>query len=184
MEQALVFASIIVGVAVSDQVLSLNRLLRSESPVRWHWACPAAAFLVLLTNVQVWWRVAGERQESITIGAFLPLLGILVLLALLSAASLPDRLPKEGIDLKQYYHRTKRFLWLLFALTMACLLVAGAVLNSGGAGLGAWAVNRLPDIILLGVMVGLAFARRSWVIALGLLALSLGPIGWLSQSVS
>jgi hypothetical protein len=57
-------------------------------------------------------------------------------------------------------------------------------LNSGGAGLGAWAVNRLPDIILLGVMVGLAFARRSWVIALGLLALSLGPIGWLSQSVS
>jgi hypothetical protein len=184
MEQALVFASIIVGVAVSDQVLSLNRLLRSEAPVRWHWACPAVAFLVLLTSVQVWWSVAGQRQESVTIGAFLPLVGILVLLALLAAASLPDQVPSEGINLKEYYHRTRRYLWLLFALTMACLLVAGAVLNRGSAGLGEWVIDRTADLVLLGVMFGLAFAQRDWVIALGLFALFLGPLGWLSRSIS
>ncbi len=51
MEQALVFASIILGIAVSDEIVSLNRLLRARARVRWDWPPLAIAALVLLIAV-------------------------------------------------------------------------------------------------------------------------------------
>ena len=183
MEQALVFASIIVGVAVSDQVLSLNRLLRAPR-VRWHWTLPVVALQVLLTNIQIWWGIAGQPETQISIGQFLPFVVELILLALLSAATLPDSVPEEGIDLKQYYESNARYIWLLFATALVWL--QGYELSRtlmGGATAGDWLATRSGDIVALAIMVTLAFVRRWWLVAIGLAFLSIGPIGWLSRTL-
>lgn len=185
MEQALIFASIIVGVAVSDQILSLNRLLRADAPVRWHWAVPLTALLILLTNVQIWWSLAAERAQKITIGEFLPDLVQLIMIALLSAASLPDRVPAEGVDLKQYYDRHARYIWLLFALTLAWAeLVALVVALHHDQSLIDLFDNRSIDLVAICVMIALAFVRRWWLVALGIAFLSLGPLSWLSRTLN
>lgn len=183
-EQALIFASIIVGVAVSDQIVSLNRLLRADAPVRWHWALPLTALLILLTNVQIWWSLAGDLAPKVSIGEFLPTLVQLILVALLSAASLPDEVEEDGIDLKQYYDRHARYIWTLFALALlwAELVAFVGALNHDQS-LTDLLANRSIDFVAIGVMVMLAFGRRRWLVALGIAFLFLGPIGWLSRTI-
>lgn len=184
MEQALIFASIIVGVAVSDQIVSLNRLLRADAPVRWHWALPLTALLILLTNVQIWWSLAGGLAPKVSIGEFLPTLVQLILVALLSAASLPDKVDEDGIDLRQYYDRHARYIWTLFALALLWAeLVALVTALRDDQSLLDLLSNRSIDLVAIGVMVALAFVRRRWLVAAGIAFLFLGPLSWLSRTV-
>jgi hypothetical protein len=184
MEHALVFASIIVGVAVSDQIISLNRLLAARHHVRWDWIPLAVALLALLTNVQVWWALAQPDAAVISIGQFLPTLVELILLALLSSASLPDAVP-DGFDLGAFYRDNAGYVWTLFALTLGWSIVSGSIAAvAGGEGVAAVINHRFGDLIPLAVMVGLIFARRRWLIAIGLLLLSMGPIFWLSRTLA
>lgn len=186
MEQALVFASIIIGVAVSDQILSLHRLLRSEAPVKWHWAQPWFALIVLLLNVMIWWSIASpaEPQGAMTIGSFLPMLVLLILLALLTASSLPDRIGDEGIDLADYYQSNRKYQWSVVALGMAWQL-GNDVFEGARDGIEAaqFVSNRWGDIFAVLLMAGMIFIRRWWMVAVGMALLSIGPVGWLSRSL-
>src|ERR1044072_2671587 len=114
MEGALIFASIIIGIAVADELVSLHRLLRHRRKVRWDWAAPVVALYVLLSQVQIWWSF-GREAGALTIAAFLPMLLLLILLFLLASAVLPDEVPEEGIDLRTYYHDNGSYIWTLFA---------------------------------------------------------------------
>ena len=186
MEQALVFASIIIGVAVSDQIMSLHRLLRSRAPVKWHWAQPWFAFIVLLLNVMIWWSIASTTggKAALTIGAFLPMLVALILLALLTASSLPDRIGDDGVDLAEYYQSNRRYQWTVLGLaTMWNFGSDMAEVARGGAPMLDFLAGRKADIAILVVIFAMAFARRWWLVAIGLAVLSLGPVGWLSRSI-
>lgn len=185
MEHALVFASIIVGVAVTDEVMSLHRLLRARSRVRWDWAALAVAALVLLTVVQVWWAAARPAAPAITIGQFLPLMVELILLVLLSAAVLPDEVPTDGLDLAVYYDANGSYIWSLFSAAFGWVIVSGDVAHvaAGGALLPLLA-QQAAEVGILGVMVSLIFVRRRRWHLVALALLSLGPIGWLSRSLA
>lgn len=184
-EHALVFASIIVGVAITDQMISLNRLLRARHRVRWDWAVPAVALLALLTVVQIWWSVAQPGVRQITIGQFLPILLELILLFLLCAATLPDEIPAEGLSLRDYYDAQGPYVWTLFAAALAWTFVAGQIALAAN---GQWGLRELldrgVDLVVLALMVSLVFVRRRWWHAIVLLALATGPIGWLSRSLA
>ena len=184
MEQALVFASIIVGVAISDQIISFHRLLRSGVPVKWHWAQPWFALLVLLLNVMIWWGIVGEDKAALTIGEFLPILVQLIILALLTIATLPDRVGPEGVDLAAFYHSNRRYQWCLLALALAwnILIEVGDRIQNGEQ-LFAALYHRSEDGIVLAVMIALAFVRNWWLVAIGMVLLSMGPINWLSRSI-
>lgn len=184
MEQALVFASIIVGLAVGDEIVSLHRLLRARAVVRWDWAPLAVALLVMLTLVQVWWAVAQPAGDRLSIGGFLPILVQLVLLVLLASAVLPDAVPDEGIDLAAYYDADGRYIWTLFALSFGWAILASAAgAASTFEGFVTGLAQRIGEIAILGVMIGLALTRdRRWHVA-GLVILSLGPLGWLSRTL-
>ena len=183
MEQALVFASIIVGVAISDQIVSLHRLLRSDVPVKWHWAQPWFALIVLLLNVMIWWSIVGGDKPELTIGEFVPVLVQLIILALLTIATLPDRVGPEGVDLAAFYQENRRYQWGLLALALVWNILVEVVerIQNGEAPLAAF-YQRSEDGIVLAVMIGLAFTRRWWLIAIGMALLSMGPINWLSRS--
>ena len=95
-----VFSAIVIGLAVADLAMSFHKLMRHRERVRWDWLIFAAALLVLLNLVAVWWVTllwyGGVRD--MTIAAYLPDLAILLLLFLTTAAILPDEVPAEGLD--------------------------------------------------------------------------------------
>lgn len=185
MEHALVFASIIVGVAVTDQMISLNRLLRARRLVRWDWAVPAVALLAMLTVVQVWWSIAQPSPTPITIGRFLPILVELILLFLLCSATLPDEVPAEGLSLRAFYDEQGPYIWSLYAAALAWVFGSQQL---AVAAAGRWSLADLldnwPDLVVFALMASLIFVRRRWWHVIVLLALSSGPIGWLSKSLA
>ena len=113
MEHALVLISIVLGVAITLELETFNRLIRSNQ-VRWHWAQVLYAAFALLIVVYYWWILADQADEPITLGEFLPIMGIMVLLVLMCATALPDRLPEKGqIDLAVYYMENRKYFILV-----------------------------------------------------------------------
>ena len=183
MEQALVFASVVIGVAVAMEIENLNRLLRSPR-VKWHWAQPLFALLVVFLIMRFWWTLANDPQGSITLGAFLPVMWSMVLLALLAAVALPDRIGDDGVDLAAYYQANRRYMWLLVLLMG--LPLQGQWLYSvwqDSPSFGAFLERTVADNVAWLVIVALIFARRWWLVALLMAVVSLGPIAWLSRTL-
>ena len=183
-EYVSVMASIIIGLALVDVLVSLNRLIRAGRQVRWDWAAPLASLLVVLTLIQIWWGLYQPTDRGMTIGQFLPLFVELVILFLLGAAALPDEVPADGIDLKTYYDRNGPYFWSLFTAALGWLLVIGAVqVIVNGNSVMDLLEGRLVDFLILGVFASLIFIRRRWWHAVAFVILALGPIGWLSRSL-
>ena len=182
-EYTSVMASIIIGLALVDVLVSFNRLIRAGSAVKWHWAAPLAAILVVLTLIQIWWSLYRPEDSGITIARFLPLFVELVILFLLAAAALPDDVPADGVDLKAYYHRNGPYFWGLFTAALGWLLLVDVIENALNGVLLAFLSQRIIDFVVLGVFTSLIFVRRLWWHAIAILLLSSGPIGWLSRSL-
>jgi hypothetical protein len=183
-ENVLIFASIVIGVAVTDELLSLHRLLRNRHRVSWDWLPLAVALLVLLTIVQTWWGLAQPRSGAMTIGEFLPTLGELILLFLLASASLPDAVPEAGLDLKAYYRENGSYIWSLYAAALGWLIVTdGLARVRAGAPIGRLIESQLGDAVVLALMASLIFVRRRWWHVIGLVLLATGPLGWLSRGI-
>lgn len=183
-EGALVFASIIVGIAVTDLLTSFHHLLRARRNVRWDFVPLWLALAVLLTLVQVWWGLAGEEQTALTIRAFLPTLAVLVILFLLSAAALPDGVGPEGVDLRSYYQEHQRMIWVLYAAALAVLILNNSVETLAEGGSWSMVVDRgLSNVIVLLMVISLAVFRARWWHILGLAILSTGPLHWLSRTL-
>jgi hypothetical protein len=183
-DNVLVFASIILGVAVADQLTSLHRLLKRRSEVSWDPLLLWVAALVLLTQIQIWWSLAGGRQKApITIGAFLPMLVLLVLLFLLAAASLPDELEEGPVDLRVYYAKQSRYIWTLFALALGWLIGTQVVQDAFAHGRFSLGQN-LDELAIIAFMASLAIVRwRPWhMVGLAVLTYT-GPVGWLTRAL-
>lgn len=172
-EFLLVFLTFILGLAVSDLCVSLNRLLEAGAKVRWDWLSPLAAIVALLKIITQWWEWFGAERfaQGVTFDMFFLLVIGAVLLFLLAAAALPDRVEEDGVDLRAHYGRSSRRYWLLFA---AHYLVVNAVsmwvqMEVGGARLG-WASAAL--LILPVVAIGLAILRNRTIQTIALVALA------------
>ena len=115
-EFLLVFLTLILGLAVSDLCISLNRLLEAGGKVRWDWLSPMAATLTLLKIVTQWWQWFGADRlaQGVTFDMFLLLVAGAVLLFLVAAAALPGQVDEAGVNLRAYYAQTSRRFWLLF----------------------------------------------------------------------
>lgn len=183
-EYTSVMASIIVGLALVDILISLNRLIRAGGSVRWHWAAPVTAALITMTIIQIWWSIYEPQDTPMTIGQFLPLLVELVLLFLLAASALPDEIPAGGIDLRLYYDRNSPYLWSLFAASLAWATAGSAVeWVQAGENPAVFVEQHLIDLFVLLLFVSLIFVRRLWWHMIVLAFAAMGPIGWLSKSL-
>lgn len=183
MEQALVFASIILGVAVAFELGNLNQLIRSDK-VKWHWAQALFALLVLLTITAFWWMIARQPEGEISLARFLPVMFVLVLLTLLAAASLPDKIPDEGLDLANYYMSQRRYQWGLFLMIMAPLGINWLiVLARRGEGFGYVVANGWGEVVPMLAITWLIFANRWWKVGVGYVVLSITPLAWLSRTL-
>jgi hypothetical protein len=76
-----------------------------------------AAAIALLKILTQWWQWFGAAPlaRGMTFEMFVLLVAGAVLLFLVAAAALPDRVEEGGVDLRDYYQRSARRFWLLFA---------------------------------------------------------------------
>lgn len=166
-EYLLLFATVVLGLAVSDLAISVHRLLNAAGRVRWDWLAPLAACLAFERIVAQWWTWYGaERLASgMTYGMFVVLLVSAVLLFLMAAVALPDDVAHDGIDLAAYYARISRRYWLLFALQWLSLNAVSNWLQAANVTPGSFLT---PAMLVLPASLLLAWVRLRWVQAVGL----------------
>lgn len=170
-EYLLLFAAVILGLAVSDLAISTHRLLNAAERVRWDALPILAALLAFERIVSQWWIWHGAEgiARGLTFGMFIGVLVSTVLLFLMAAVALPDEIGAEGIDLRAYFARVSRRYWLLFS---AQWLVLNAVNDWALVSIGKARLNfASPALLVFPVVVTLAFVRNRWVQAAGLAGL-------------
>jgi hypothetical protein len=167
-EYLLLFAAVILGLAISDLAVSLHRLLNAAQRVRWDALSLLAAALAFERIVIQWWtwHAADRIATGLTFGMFLGILISTVLLFLMAAVALPDE-TGDDIDLRVYYARVHRRYWLLFAAQWVTLNIVSA-----------WAQHTIykeridlvsPLWLIVPVTFALAFISNRIVQALGLM---------------
>lgn len=187
MEQALVLASIVLGVAIAFELEHLNTVLRAKN-VKWHWAQPLFALFVLLVIVSFWWMAASNAQNNpgpLSFGAFMPIMFMLVVLALLAGVSFPNEVPEEGIDLAQYYQEARRYQWGLmslyfWALNIGFLYRTAQETSTMGEFFGLVATDTIAAFLVTSMM----FVKTWWKVAVGFAILSISPAIWLPRIMS
>jgi hypothetical protein len=162
-EYLLLFAAVILGLAITDLALSIHRLLSAGARVRWDWLAPLAALVAFLKIVTQWWSWfdVGRIANGLTFEMFLTVLVASILLFLLTATALPDDFGEKSIDLRDYYASVSRRFWLLFAahwiLITGVSLWAQVVIEKAQIDLVS------PAWLVLPVALALAFTRnRVW----------------------
>jgi hypothetical protein len=118
-EYLLLFASVILGLAVCELAIGLNRLLSAWGRIRWNTLVPLAAALTFFKLVTQWWRWhdAVGVVAGITFEVYLALLAATALLFMMAAAVFPDgRWDDQPIDLSAHYEGVRRRYWTLFSL--------------------------------------------------------------------
>lgn len=173
----LVFVTFILSLAVSDLCVSLNRLLEAGDKVRWDWLSPMAALVALLKVVTQWWQWFGADKlaQGVTFEMFLLLVAGAVLLFLVAAAALPDRVEDAGVDLRAYYAQTARRYWLLFGAQYLAVNVFDiwVQMDVAGARLG-WTTAEIALLPTATVVLAIVRNRALHTVALaGLIALYL-----------
>ncbi|MFN8582771.1 MAG: hypothetical protein U0163_17570 [Gemmatimonadaceae bacterium] len=171
-EYLLLFAAIILGLAVSELAIACHRLVGASARVRWDWLSPLAAILVFLKIITQWWSwyAAQSLPGGLRFEMFIGVIVGGVLLFLLAAMALPDvRESNTEVNLAEHYERVRRRFWLLFAVhwvvvtavsTWAQVVVAGA--HFSGVSL---------VYLIVPVAVALAYVRSRWLHGAALLGL-------------
>ncbi len=167
--------AVLIGLAVVDLATSFHRLLRSSTPVRWDPLTLMAAFYALCLVVAMWFDLWGVRHFDATRGFlfYLSFVAEFLVLFLVAAASLPDQ-PLEGADLREYYARTRRYLWTLLVIFQALYVTDGLYFSRGdSARFPIWAlvlINVLMFLpLVISVVLMLARSRRVHYVGLSLL---------------
>jgi hypothetical protein len=170
----LAFVGIIIGLGVGDLLVSVHQLLRAGKRVKWHWATPTLAILMLFVTLALWWRsyLWFSDITSGTIADFLPKFLGMVVCFLMMAAALPDEVPESGIDLREFYMSSRVHLWSLMSVTLGGSIFIYFA-DHWSIGVAALLAMWWPTIISLALAVTAAAAPpRTWFHALA--------IGWIS----
>lgn len=171
-EYLLLFAAIVLGLAISDLAISLHRLLNAGGRVRWGLLSPLAGIIAFLKIITQWWTwyAAQSLARALSFEMFIGVMIGAVLLFLLAAAALPEVSEGEAIvDLPAYYDLVRRRFWLLFAAhwVVATGVSIWAQMRISGAHLDL----RSPAYLIVPVAVALALIKARWLHACCMIAL-------------
>lgn len=170
-EYMLLFAAVILGLAVAELAIGVNRLLRDSAKVRWDWLAPLAAILAFLKTVTQWWTWHGaeELAGGLTFEMFLAVLIGATLVFLIAATPLPE-VKEDGVDLRAHWDRVHKRFWTLFLLHW---LLATSVVLWAQVVILHRALNLMtPIMLVLPATLVLIFVRNRIVQAIGLIVYS------------
>jgi hypothetical protein len=174
-EYLLPLVSIVVGLALTDLLGSLHRLIGARRKVRWHWLPLVWAAGVLLLNLQYWWVFYRVGQATVWGNFFAFLFHLLapILLFLVSAAALPDEVD-DGLDLLEQYFAQRAYVCSLLTLYMAHTLGDQAI--RGSLHLDSGVYIRLAAIPLLVSLIRSRSMRYHVIVTLCLVGLAVAYI--------
>lgn len=112
------FVSVVLGLAVADVACSLHRLLVARRRIRWS-PLPLLSALTIFSLILAHFFRLWDRNADIETVVFYRLVleaGYVVVLFLTAAASLPDEIPPEGLDLNAWYMGNRMYLFSLVSL--------------------------------------------------------------------
>jgi hypothetical protein len=119
-----VLLSIILGLAITEVLSRIGRLLQARAEVRPYWPALVWAAVLLVMYVQTWWAMFGLRSvPAWTFGAFAIVLLQITLQYLLSALSL------GGLDLRESYYAHSRWFFSILATAAVVSLLKDVVLT-------------------------------------------------------
>jgi hypothetical protein len=154
-ERVDVLVAIILGLALAELGTSFHRLMRARKRVQWDWMSLALAFVMLLETVQFWWLSQAWYVDAteLRLIEFLPRLLLLLMIYLLAAAVLPDKVPEKGINLRIFYVETARYFWALVLLLTLFIMIFLVPTGGHSDYLGGLARHELLDAIVLVVAI-------------------------------
>jgi len=168
-EYLLLFAAIILGLAISELAIACHRLVSAGDRVRWDWLAPLAALVVGLKIITQWW--AWYAAEAFPGGLrFEMFIGVVVggvLLFLLAATVLPETHGAGEIDLAAHYRQVSRRFWLLFAAHFVVVTGVSTWAQISLAGAQYGGLSRAYLVVPAAVALG--FVRARWLHLLALL---------------
>ncbi|WP_118856871.1 hypothetical protein [Sphingomonas mesophila] len=160
-EYITVLVSIVIGLAIADIATSLHRLLRAGRRVRWDWIAPTAAALVLLELFNLWWKWHGFSGD--TLGEVMPYFAALLLLFLAASASLPDEVPADGIDLREFERSSHTYFWSVYiAFVVVWIGLRTALDIERGVSVESAFLQRWKDYAMIALYCVVIVARRRW----------------------
>jgi hypothetical protein len=171
-----VLVSIIIGLALTQLLSGLARLIQLRRRIAMHATTLCWIAILFLVDIQVWW-VAFERRDSHEwmFFAFLLYLLIPICVFLLSYLVLPDLGDEDNADLRANFEDNQPwFFGLLAALPAVSLLEQG--LREGGLALDVDLGVRVVLVVLALVAMRVRNARFQFWNALGVLALLVGYV--------
>jgi hypothetical protein len=111
------FVSIVLAIALTDMIHSMHRLLRARHRVKWDALILLLALTVLVLVLWQFFGLWGDyRFDRLTFNGLIALMIVPIIYAFAAFAVLPDEVPVEGIDLRQFYFYNRRYLVVLLAL--------------------------------------------------------------------
>ena len=170
-------SSVILGLALTNIVASLHRLSLAGRKVRWAPEPLLLTLLVVMIIVFIWLGQWFEREIT-EISAGQALLQVAKMMTLYFAAASclpePDKLSDDGIDLYNYYDRTRG---LSFGALIVGLMLFQIYFATSGARI-SW-VTLWDDGVLIAIYTSLIFIRSRWFNVLALV----GVLGFFGISV-
>jgi hypothetical protein len=157
-EYILGLMAIVSGLAITEWVGSLYRLLAARRAVKWDWLAAIAALFAVFLILRSWWitwRSFGPESDP-TLGTMAWNLSENVMLFLAARASLPESVPDGGVDLRDHYQRNS---WLIWGpITVGALMLIGSNLLYDWRSMGRfWAMELAAAV---GVVLTLVPRRR------------------------
>lgn len=119
------FVSVVLGLAVADIAHSVHRLLVARKRVNWS-PLPLLSALVVFTLIIAYFLRLWEKGLGISEISFYRVAleaAYVLLLFLVAAATLPDEIPPEGLDLQAWYMENRAYLFWLAAVVQVWNLV-------------------------------------------------------------
>ncbi len=173
-EYAIGVFAVLVGLAIADIATSFQRLLSTESKVKWDPLTLMAAGYSLCMAIYMWFDLWGVRNFAATRHFFfyIALFAELFILYLIAASCLPA----EGgaHDLRDFYSKNRRRFWFLVVVFQIGYVLAGFFFISGEIGklssvVAALAVTQMFAPLVLAIILFCTKSRVVHYIGLGLL---------------
>jgi hypothetical protein len=174
-EHISVLISIILGLGITQLLMSVHRLVQARDRVKLYWLSLLWVALIFIAQVEWWWASYTLRDETIwNFFYFLFVLLSPVSLYLAAAFTLPDLEKGERYDLREYYYGARGWFFTFVAIgpvldAVRRAIQAGSITDYG-------AVSNAVAAILVGSLTVSRSERYHTVITLAVAAIFLAFI--------
>jgi hypothetical protein len=125
-----VLLSIILGLAITQVLQGLGRLMTARARVAFYWPPIVIALALLVTFVQSWWAMFGLRTRSAwTFLAFFVVILQTIFSYLQAALVLPEFPIESTVDMRANYFSHSRWLFLMLIGGLVTSLVKDVILD-------------------------------------------------------